>query len=414
MFLNLANTFVAQGKPATSVFLVHPVQLSRWLDEAWTAGALVPPLPGVTPPNAAPLLGASQIIEDLNLPTQAAGGLIDPSGISVANPDNWSRVRGPLEASPGSGGLIWHQLIYAYLVESTGVMEIFSEVVRRMVLGETLGSLSPESVKWLRSTEELFFRDPPLFSIGGVISEMRPYARVNRRNAYWRMFGLDLPHQIPSIWGGATTPDAWKQGVGSGVNLDFREKWTELLRQVWMGLENRKNAAGVNPTDPSYVALLCRAIRDMLNQRRQGGALAREEFAYVSALSWFDLTLRSDSPIVKDLKAQASTPDGRLTAIAERVGMKSATRSRELLEMAELSSSVLRAIELGIFDDPVQAEALYSPASQLTEDMNDLINLWQSATGDRVKERPTGTAVTASAQPLRVPRPELAATRAGA
>jgi hypothetical protein len=40
---------------------------------------------------------------------------------------------------------------------------------------------------------ELFFRDPPLYSITGVTSEMRPHARVARRNAYWRMFGFDLP-----------------------------------------------------------------------------------------------------------------------------------------------------------------------------------------------------------------------------
>ena len=71
-------------------------------------------------------------------------------------------------------------------------------MVRRLVIGETLGKLSVESHQWLRTTEELFFRDPPLFSIAGIVSEARPQARVNRRNAYWRMFGFDLPHPLPA------------------------------------------------------------------------------------------------------------------------------------------------------------------------------------------------------------------------
>ena len=37
--------------------------------------------------------------------------------------------------------------------------------------------------------------------------------------------------------------------------------------------------------------------------------------------------------------------------------------------------------------------------------MREIINLWQSATGDRVKDRPTGAAVKPPAQPLRIPQP---------
>ena len=37
---------------------------------------------------------------------------------------------------------------------------------------------------WVRTTEELFFRDPPLYSIAGITSEARPLSRVTRRNAY--------------------------------------------------------------------------------------------------------------------------------------------------------------------------------------------------------------------------------------
>ena len=85
--------------------------------------------------------------------------------------------------------------------------------------------------------------------------------------------------------------------------------------------------------------------------------------------------------------------------------MSPAARSRELFDLSEPMSSVLRAIELGTFDDQTAAATLFDDGTPLGVDMRNLINLWQSATGERVKERPTGTTVAVSAQPLRAPSP---------
>lgn len=398
MFLTLAQLFEAQGRSRRSVFLVHPLQLSRWLDEAWAAAAVAPQIPGQSA--QAPYLGSAAIVDTLDLPSPT----IKPSGISDRDPDVWTAGPGPTQGAGGLG-LVWHHLVYAYLVESTGVLEVFAEVLRRLVVGESLGALSPESTRWVRATEELFFRDPPLFAIHGVVSELRPHARVARRNAYWRMFGMDLPHSIPGRWG-SSNESAWKADTGLGVNSDFRAKWTELLRQIWLGTENRKNSAGANATDPNYVALLCLALKDMLNNRRRGGLLAREEFSYVTVLSWFHLTLQGDSPIVVDLKAQASSPADRLAGVAQRVGMTPAARSRELFELSELMSTLLRAIELGLFDSSTQAALLYDGTNPvLAEDTNNIVDLWQSATGERVKDRPVGNVAVSSPQPLRIPTP---------
>lgn len=403
MFLSLAKLFADAGGTREQVLLIHPIQLSRWLDEAWAATALVPELPIGSPSADAPFLGAATIVGALDLPTQVPPAFLVPSGITVPDADSWSPVLGP---PAGGVGLVWHHLAYAYLIESTGAFEVFFEVVRRLVVGETLGTLSVEGAKWLRATEELFFREPPLFSISGVVSEARPHARVARRNAYWRMFGLDLPHGLPAA--AADGQQAWKTHVGLGVNSDFRSKWSELLRQVWLGLENDDNTSGANPTDPSYVSFLCTAIKDMLNNRRRGGLLAREEFVYITVLSWFHLTLQTDTPIVKDLKAEATSPADRLSKIAQRVGMSPAARSRELFELAEPMSSVLRAIELGSFDDPTAASTLFDADTALGVELRDVINLWQSATGERVKDRPSAGAVSLSPQPLRIPAPSSA------
>ena len=414
MFDQLAAAFQAQaGDPAarSNVFLVHPVQLARWLDEAWAARSALPPIPGASTQRQ--MLGSLSIIDDLDLPSQPSPTpLLAPSGIRTGDHDAWDEVRGPTSGVDGArnAGFIWDHLILAYLLESSGVLEIVAAVMKRLVNGEGLGQLSSESVKWLRTTEELFFRDPPLYSITGVISELRPYSRINRRQAYWRMFGFDLPHRVPGGVPGASMADTWKSSPGLTANRDFREKWTELLRQVWLGLENRSNASGANPADPSYIALLCQALQDMMNDRRKGGLLAREEFCYVAVLSWFELTLAENTPIVVDLKAQGSSPEERLRALAARVGMEPAGSARELFKLAKPASNVMLALELGLFSTPQTAATLFTATSGPARDMNDVVNLWQSATGDRVKERPTGTP-SKPAQPVRIPAP--AAVSAG-
>ena len=413
MFRTLATLLHGTGQPASTnpaaarkVFSVHPVQLSRWLEEAWDSARALPAF-GPRSAGALPLLGDDGIIGALDLPKPLAG--VDPplpSGITAADPASFSG-----EVLSGAVPLAWDHLAYAYAIECTGVVEVMAEVVRRSARGESLNTLSLAGTTWVRATEELFFRDPPLFAIGGIVSEVRPDLRLTRRNNYWRMFGLEPPHPVPERWRRPGHVDlSWRADTGDGVNTAFREKWTELLRQVWLGFENARNATGPNATDREYVAFLCKALREMMTMRRQGGQLAREEFVHVTTMSWFHLTLESDTPIVVDLKAEATGPADRLAKIAQRVGMTAAPRARELFELADLMSALLRAIEAGLFDAGADAETLYLPIAgneQLVEDMNRIIDLWQSATGDRVKDRPVG-----HAQPLRLPVPGPASSAA--
>jgi hypothetical protein len=397
MFRNLARLMTA-GQP----FDVHPLQLSRWLDEAWATTRTIPAF-GPAATNPLDFLGDSTIITTLDLPAPATSILPPvPSGLDPATPDIFNGA-----VFTTTTGLVWDHMAYAYCVESTGVLEVLGEVVRRYVVGETLSPFLPAAARWARSTEELFFREPPLFSVGGIVSDLRPDRRVARRNDYWRLLGMETPHPIPARYARPGLPDAsWRLDTGGGVNTGFRTTWTELLRNVWMGIENAKNGIGPNQTDREYVAYLVTALRDMLLMRRRGGQLAREEFVHVSTLSWFHLSVERDtSPIVVQLNAQGASPADRLAAIAQRVGMTPAPRSRELFELADLMSGMLRAIEVGLFGDGASAELLYRDFGATNEvlrrDMNRIIDLWQSATGDRLKDRPSGS----SPQPVRLPDP---------
>lgn len=392
MFNLLANAFQTAGGQRSDVFRVHPAQLSRWLDELWGVG------PAALFGGAPVFLGApGAIVASLDKPPAGAPALADVSGINVAAPGTFSGALGPVPAQP-----VWEHLMYAYLLENTGMAEIFREVVRLGLVGERLSAqLSNQSLQWLRATEELFFRPAPSFSIGAITSELRPESRLVRRNAYWRMFGIDLAHPLP-----ASESQSWKLDVGGGANTSFREKWTEVLRQVWLAQENSQNTSGTNPTDDAYLVLLCDALRDMMNMRRRGGSLAREEFASVALSSWFELTVSADTPIVTDLNASASSPADRLALIGQRVGIAPAPRSRELFQLGQPVSLILRLIEAGFFAAIPAVQLLYVPASLFLRPLlTTIIDNWQSATGESIKGRSVVARpdTLAPAQPLRAP-----------
>jgi hypothetical protein len=382
--------------PGDPVFRRHPLELSRFLEDQWTVASSspwlyptggAPPLGPPVAPGAGPLHG---------IPPVVANGL--SPGFQVV--------------SPAGLPLPWEHMIYAYLIESTGVMEILAEVVRRFAIGETLEAPDPDTQLWLRNTEELFFREPPSFSIVSLTSQLRPEARINRRNAYWRLFGMDLPQPLPGS-GGAGEP--WKADTGA-TNSRFREVWVELLRQVWLGITNARNSAGANPADPNYVAYLCRTLADMAEIRRRGGLLAREEFAYVATLNWFHMAVDTDTPIVKSLRAETESGNAadRLRRIGERVGMKPSPASRELFELADRVAILMRLIDRRIFDAADDARLLFDTSvigNPLPAEMTEIINRWQSATGDPVKElavRAAPPATKVVAQPVRLLEPTAA------
>ena len=370
------------------VFKIHPYQLSQWLEEVWAYGATVT-FAGT--PNT-PFLGDQKILPALALPTQPLNpfdnGLASGIQRGQSLPNVWHPGFYPKEAPAeiGSGGLAlpWEHLLYAYVIESTGIVEIFAEIVRRFAVGETLETPSVPTQAWLRAAEELFFREPPLFHLTGLTSLLRPDVQIGRRNAYWRLLGMDLPHPVRARPGSPQhAGQPWKQDVGI-ANVRFHELWLDLLRAIWTGYENAMNTSGPNPTDPGYIYELCWYIQDMLQMRRRGGNLARDEFVHISTMSWFHLTVERDTPIVVDLRAMGTDPADRLAKLGERVGIRPSPRARELFEIADLVSGFVRFIELGAFTSS-NVNTLYQFASPLRTDVVRIIDLWEMATGDSIK-----------------------------
>ncbi|MCI0601358.1 MAG: hypothetical protein L0Y60_17950 [Beijerinckiaceae bacterium] len=279
------------------------------------------------------------------------------------------------------GGLYDH-LIYAYMIENTRIYEIFRRVVFEFVHGEKLGVPgSGDSQKWLRTTEELFFREPPPFFITAVTGYVRPDIHATRRNAYQRMFDMNLNH-------GTDDNKPYPYVKAEAANNNFIATFEEFVREVWIGIENFNNSSGAKPTDDAKIADLAEKLFDMLMTRRQTGNLSREEFVFVSWMSWFHLTVDSNLPVILDLRAQATSPEERLFKIAQRVGLPAHGLSKHYFDIADSISRILIEIETGKFNDPLAVPALYTPApGGPNAAMLTIIRHWSIITGREMKAR---------------------------
>lgn len=277
----------------------------------------------------------------------------------------------------GVGSVRWDHLIYAYMVENTRVYEIFRKVLEAFLHGEQLGVPTPDSQHWLRNTEELFFRDPAPYSITSVSSGIRSNLDATRRNAYYRMFGMDLNHGT-----GDNKPFPYEKA--KAANSDFVAVFEKFLQEVWVGISNVNNSSGSNPTDNATIANFAEQLHDMLMARRQSGNLSREEFFFVSVMSWFHLSVEFNSPIVVALRAQASSSQQRLNKIAERVGMPAHGKSKNFFDLSDPMSQLLTQIEVGTYNDPGAVGALYQ-AGTVQDDMRTIITHWSITTGHDMK-----------------------------
>ena len=293
--------------------------------------------------------------------------------------------------------VVYDHLIYAYMIENTRIYEIFRKVLYEYLHGERLEVPSAESQRWLRTTEELFYRNTPPFFAFQLTSYVRPDLRASRRNAYYRMFGMDLTHGTDD-----NRPYPYEKPA---ANRDFVNALEDFLREVWRGIINFNNTSGQNTTGDSAIANQAEPLSDMSTVRRRNGNLSREEFFYVAAMSWFHLTVEFDSPIVVDLRAEATSASDRLRKIGERVGLAPHVRAHDFFSLADPMSRLLIAVESETFNEPGNVLPLYAKHSPLRNDISEIINVWSSATGRNTKAEPVTASPARALPPTASPVP---------
>jgi hypothetical protein len=355
---------------AADLFALHPSDLIALLEFAWDHRANDLAFPTGDPRHRSDLGGmtGSWMGQFLATPPPAAIA-------SIVNAIRATQDR--------LGGVGWEHLIYAYMIENTRVYDIFRRVISELVHGEKLGLAKENTQRWLRSTEELWYRDPSPFFLPVVNSYIRSDLAATRRNKYHAMFGMDLNH-------GTESGTAYPFTKSETANLGFVSTFEEFLREVWVGMVNVANTSGAVPTDNAKIANLATKLHDMLMSRRVFGNMSREEFVFVSMMSWFDLTLSDQPlggnlPIVTDLRAEAASPEERLFKIAQRVGLPAHGLSKSYFQIAQPISRILIVLETGQMNEVAAVPALYTPGSPVEADLRIVITDWSIISGREMK-----------------------------
>lgn len=307
--------------------------------------------------------------------------------------------------NPDLGPPAWDHLGYSYVLENTRAVQILRRVVREFRSGEGLGIPSVGTQRWLDTTEALLFGAANPISAWLSTSTIRPDSEAVRRNAYWRFFGLDLAFGTDD-----NRPPTYDKA--NAANTSFIRLFEELLYELWQAITNVRNTSGANASDDDRIFRIAEELRFVLRSRRQFQMLAREELAAATVLGWVDLTLSADTPVVIDLRAQATSPADRLRIIGERVGLAAHSKSAALFSMAADLSLFLRTIESGLVSGPEKAWVLYleqQPAGAISNtpapigaESRRVITEWAAASGKDLKAR---------GKPIETNRRQLAGAR---
>jgi hypothetical protein len=309
----------------------------------------------------------------------------------------------------------WDHFGYSYVLENTRAVQIMRRVVHAYRSGEGLGVPSIDTQRWLDTTEALLFGAANPLAAWLSTSTVRQDPEAVRRNAYWRVFGLDLAFGTED-----NRPPVYDKASASNAN--FVVLFEELLFELWQAISNVRNISGVNASDDDRIYRLAEALSFILMSRRQNQMLTREELAAATVLGWIELTLNADTPVVVDLRAHATSASDRLRLIGERVGLAPHTRSAALFAMAADLSVLLRVIESKVVSGPELAWVLYleqrpatAPAASplpIGASSRRVITEWAAATGKDLKVR--GKAIELRTKPptrIEPQRPQLVASR---
>jgi hypothetical protein len=287
-----------------------------------------------------------------------------------------------------------YHLIFAYLVENTRIIQIFERLIEKYFLDEELAiAEEPDVFNWIQNSERLFFRtDMPRAT--NIRSLIRPSFDSIRRNAYFRMFGMDLAFGTPEN----TTVNFFK---ARAANNQFVPLFEKFLAEIWQGYLNARNTSGPNTTDINVITDLAMQLRELLIARRGPGAdysernLSREEFSSVLLTSWFAFAISYDSPLMNFLNCESSTIGERLMKIGDKVGIPAHKKSQYLFEMAGAAANILTTVEVddilsnrGFITDMLSSLNPGTPPSVEAGYMSaflTVINNWEKATGHRIK-----------------------------
>lgn len=387
-----------------SVFTYHPLQLSAIIETVWLNRYNAAPTPISSPFVPWPLEITFPILSAPFIPGYSwpgANPLTPPSPTQpLAQPGLGWQGTAPTVLTPPTAPTNWDHLIYAYVIENTRIYEVFSRLLSKYIHGGELETPSPASQLFWRNLEYLIYGDAAPSMVFTTSSRLRRDEQAGRCSTYYWMFGIDLSH-APQL----AAEHRYEKPAGS--NREFIPTFEAFGREVWRGIVNAKNQVGPNDTDPRVIANLAERIYDMMETQRQSGNQSREEFRAVTIMSFLHLAVLYDSPVVKDLRAEASSPELRLQKMAERVGLSAHPKSKALFDLAGPFSKLLQTIETGKYNTSANTPLLYAelPPTPISRNAENVIDQYTLATGHDLKSLAVSAVRAPQIRPC--PRPRL-------
>jgi hypothetical protein len=290
-----------------------------------------------------------------------------------------------------------YHLMYAYLIENTRIAQIFERLISMYHAGEDIGitNNSEDAFRWMINTEYLFFKPSNSYSMKNITSLLRPDFEASRRNAYYRLFGMDLAFGRPND----PNTTGYNFVKPKASNSQFIPMFEQFLSEIWQAYINALNTSGVNTTDVNNLVDLADKLKELLDARRGDSRnyttqnLSREEYSSCFMMTWYHFVVSYDSPLVQFLKCEGPTPDDRLGKIGLKVGIPAHSKCKALFDLAGPTADVLKILEdrTSVFHDSTQFSSLIqskgtnSPYAPFLDDIVLMINNWEKATGHRIK-----------------------------
>jgi hypothetical protein len=290
--------------------------------------------------------------------------------------DAWDRSAGPARRTrwecgrfhtlaPDPAPLLapgWDHLASSFFVENTRAVQILARVVHAFRSDESLGIPSGATRRWLDATETWLTAGEASSGLGLALASRASAAEAVRRNAYWRMLGMDLAFGTQD-----NQPPGYDRAASANTGfVPAFEALVAALRSSGVDALARKRECAWR-------------LNALLAARRQRGCLDRVELHAATLLGWVMMSLEADSPLVIDLHAQAPSAGARLARIGAQVGLPAHAKADALFALAGDASDLLRWVEAG----PATAEAARKfrgpwpkPAS-----VDRLTTAWRAATG---------------------------------
>lgn len=284
-------------------------------------------------------------------------------------------------------------LMYAYMVENSKIYQVFEKIIAKYQLGEDLtipyNSNDKLSRVWIENTHLLFFSNAPQ-AIWNENSNLGNNFEAMRRNAYFRLFGMDLNHGI-----GENGTASVQYQRANHFNADFIMQLESFLKLCWQMMINFSNTSNINTTDLIALQEQANSLKNLLLSRRTTERslddytllnLSKVEFHSVIMAEWFNHAISYNSPIVREMGAEGVTASERLNRLAQRVGYTSHSKTANFLDLAPLLATLLRLLELDEVDNNYLT-AIANPSTRPYALITSILYNYQIATGKDLKNQ---------------------------